>query len=207
MCGNGIRCFARYCYDEGICTETKFPVITLAGEMIVDIVSTTPFLVEINMGKPNFDPAASNIQSSEPFLKRDLNLSNGKQTVSTFFMGNVHTVLWIDDFDKIDPEKLGKEIHDYSAYKEKTNVNMVKVVDNKTLELKTYERGVGMTFACGTGACASVVCGIIEGRCGKKTNVILPYGVLNITEKDNKEIFMRGPATFVAKGIYMEELK
>lgn len=202
MCGNGIRCFARYCRDERICREKTFSVKTLAGTMIVDVISEEPYLVEIDMGKPDFDPAACSINSDKPFFDVQLELEQGSCKVSTFFMGTVHTVLFVDDFESIDAEKLGREICHHEAYPENTNVNMAKVLDDHTIELKTYERGVGMTCACGTGACASVVWAIHEGRCGNEADVLLPYGTLHIKQKENGEVMMTGPASFSADGEY-----
>jgi|GEM_PF-163834 len=216
MCGNGIRCFARYCRENGIAESDSFSVDTLAGIMKVDIsfssIGTDRHAadceVEINMGRPDMEPAACSIVSGDPFLDRQLKLSDGTEArVSSFFMGTVHTVLWDDENDLSDPEALGAQICTHEAYPEKTNVNMARLIDRKTLELKTYERGVGMTCACGTGACAAVVDGIRTGRLEGNTDVLLPYGKLSIRENENGEIMMKGPAAFVAEGGYMEEAK
>lgn len=229
MCGNGIRCFAKYCFDEGICIAEEYPVETLAGIMGVRVVGIKPFLVEVSMGKPDFDPKRCGIKTEEnSFLKQKLRLADGEVEVSCCFMGTIHTVLWLDqtadasgrqttgagteilggiDLEQLDNpalEKLGEEISSHPFFTEKTNVNFVRVVDRGTLRLRTYERGAGMTFACGTGACASVVVGALEGKCDKKAQVMLPYGQLGIVQKPDDEVMMTGPAVRTAQGCFEE---
>lgn len=207
MCGNGIRCFAKYCYDEGITKDADYEVVTLAGIMGVHVAGLDPFLVEINMGKPDFDPVKSAIRTDlDRFLKQDLDVNGQRVQVSSCFMGTVHTVLWLEDYaDTADLEALGREISHHPVYAEQTNVNMVQVIDKNTLKLTTYERGAGMTYACGTGACASVVIGALEGRCEKEANVLLPYGTLHIKQIENDEVFMTGPAVKIGQGSYIGE--
>lgn len=205
MCGNGIRCFAKYCFDEGLRKEEAYPVETLAGTMGVRIVDTDPFLVEIKMGKPDFDPESCKIKTSEnDYLKKQLELKDQLIEVSSCFMGTIHTVVWIKKLEDVDLEKLGEEISNHPIYTEKTNVNMVQVIDRKTIKLMTYERGAGMTYACGTGACASVVVGALEGKCDKEADVILPYGKLHIAQLQDDEVMMTGPAVKIGQGTFEE---
>lgn len=205
MCGNGIRCFAKFCYDEGLCLDQEYEVMTLAGIMGVKVVSSEPFLVEIDMGKPDFNPGRCGIKTEkENFLNETIELKNKQITVSSCFMGTIHTVVWLDDLDKTDLEQLGRELCEHPIYTEKTNVNMVQVMDEKTLKLMTYERGAGMTYACGTGACASVVIGALEGKCGRETDVLLPLGTLHINQRNDDEVMMTGPAVKVGQGIFEE---
>ncbi|MDF2655452.1 MAG: diaminopimelate epimerase [Bacillota bacterium] len=205
MCGNGIRCFAKFCYDEGLCLDKEYEVMTLAGIMGVKVVSSEPFLVEIDMGKPDFNPGRCGIKTEkENFLNETIELKNKQITVSSCFMGTIHTVVWLDDLDKTDLEQLGRELCEHPIYTEKTNVNMVQVMDEKTLKLMTYERGAGMTYACGTGACASVVIGALEGKCGRETDVLLPLGTLHINQRNDDEVMMTGPAVKVGQGIFEE---
>ncbi len=211
MCGNGLRCFAAYCYEEGICTEEIYSVKTMAGTMGIRVVSREPFLVEINMGMPDFDPKRCGIKTDqESFLKQKLQLNNGQIEVSSCFMGTIHTVVWLEQMEitkleklkQADLEKLGEEISNHPVFVEKTNVNFVQILDRKTLKLMTYERGAGMTFACGTGACASVVIGAMEDRCDKEALVLLPYGQLHIVQKTDDIVMMTGPAARIAQGGY-----
>lgn len=203
MCGNGIRCFAKYCYDEAICTDEEYLVETMAGTMGVRVTGKDPFLVEIDMGKPDFDPKRCGIDTDlERFLGQKLRLRNGEIEVSSCFMGTVHTVVWLDRREAADLTALGEEISSHPMFKEKTNVNFVRIIDHKTLKLTTYERGAGMTFACGTGACASVVIGSEEDRCDRAARVMLPYGELSIAQKKDRTVMMTGPAVKIARGYY-----
>lgn len=219
MCGNGIRCFARFCYDEGICRDSEYEVETLAGSMGVKVVSFEPFLVEINMGKPIFAPKNFGVESEDKdFINQKIQVNGETLTVSSCFMGTVHTVIWLDGITQFDAggaidfqegskayqmlESLGEKVESHAIYTEKTNVNMVEVLDENTLKLQTYERGVGMTCACGTGACASLVMGVLEGKCSKEVDVVLPYGTLHITQQEDGTVIMRGPAEKICQGLY-----
>lgn len=205
MCGNGIRCFAAYCYDRGIRKEERYPVKTLAGEMMVHVRKTSPFMAEISMGKPGFCSQDFGVlDGSETFINQKLETTEGCFTVSSCFMGTVHTVVWVEEFPS---ENAARQLSNHPVFSEKTNVNFVKRIDSATLEIKTYERGVGFTFACGTGACASQVFGVREGKTDDKVTVRLPYGELIITQEPDGEIKMAGPAVRVAEGIYIQEEK
>ena len=214
MCGNGLRCFAKFCFDEGICIREEYPVETLAGTMGVRIMGKNPFLVEIDMGKPDFDPKRCGIKTNrDSFLNQKLLLRDGEIKISSCFMGTIHTVVWLDQpetagmdlSNEKDMEQLGEEISNHPVFSEKTNVNFVQILSRKTLKLTTYERGAGMTFACGTGACASVVIGAVQGRCERDAYVLLPYGQLRIEQKSDDTVMMTGPAARTAYGYYEEE--
>ena len=202
MCGNGIRCFAYFCQEEGIRAESSYVVKTLAGDMVVEVTSREPFMARIDMGKPTFDPAAIAVKSDRSdFMKQELEISDGsKWDVNSLFMGTVHTVVFVDDYDGFDIEYVGKKLCEHPTYTEKTNVNFVKVLDENTVEMKTYERGVGMTLACGTGACATAVVADMQGLCKSPVEVILQLGSLNIELKDDGHVFMEGPSVKIAEG-------
>ena len=202
MCGNGIRCFAHFCREEGIAAGESYPVKTLAGDMIVNITCEEPFRVKINMGKPLFSPDDIKVDfNGENFLDRHLSLGDGIDIgINSLFMGTIHTVVFVESFDDIDVPKVGEEICNHPVFKEKTNVNFVKVIDDKTLEMKTYERGVGMTLACGTGACASVVVAGMKGLCGKKADVVLKLGRLGIEVAEDGNVYMEGPSVKILDG-------
>ena len=202
MCGNGIRCFAQYCMDKGIREEAVYPVATLAGEMIVNVTQDEPFRVRINMGKPVMDPAAIGVETDEEnFLGKEIALKDGSTVkVDSFFMGTVHTIVFVDDIDIDVLEPLGEEICNHPVYTEKTNVNFVKVIDQQNLEVLTYERGVGITFACGTGACASVVAASMAGMTGNSADVQLKLGTLGIAIEDDGNVYMEGPSVHILDG-------
>ena len=209
MCGNGIRCFAHYCHQENICRKHVYPVKTLAGVMVVTITGEDPFRVRIRMGKPVFAPEAIGVEApGENFLGQQLTLEDGTCCqIDSLFMGTVHTVVFVEDFDAVDMEGLGKAICNHPVFREKTNVNFVKWIDEKTLALRTYERGVGMTLACGTGACGSVVVAHRRGLCAAETTVRLPLGQLMIQVDDDGNVFMEGPSAKVADGAFCQKEK
>jgi diaminopimelate epimerase len=200
MCGNGIRCFAQYCYDQGIRQEDSYKVKTLAGDMVVDVASRSPFRVKINMGRPILAPSSVGINSDESdYLDKTLELSEGRSVkIDSLFMGTIHTVVMVDDIDSEEIPVIGEEICNHPLFSEKTNVNFVKVVDEETLIVKTYERGVGMTLACGTGACASVVVANMKGLCQRSTKVILALGILQI--EINEDVYMEDPSMKIFDG-------
>lgn len=202
MCGNGIRCFAHFCREEGIASGSSYPVKTLAGDMIVDVTCDEPFRVRINMGKPVFSRKAINADiECEDYMDLDLALQDGSDiSVSSFFMGTIHTVVFVENFEDIDVPRIGEEICNHRFFREKTNVNFVKVIDDATMEVQTYERGVGMTLACGTGACASVVAAGIKGLCGSRADVILKLGTLNIEVAEDGNVYMEGPSEKILDG-------
>lgn len=217
MCGNGIRCFAKYCYDEGIATEDIYPVKTGAGVMIVGVKSREPFLVEIDMGKPDFNAKKSAIDTDLPeFINQKIDtfkiLDSACEdelniTLSTFFMGTIHTVIWEEDGAQawwIEGYESREEfVSNLPIFKEKTNVNVVTPIDRDNIKLKTYERGAGYTLACGTGACASVVYGIREGKLNNKVKVMLPLGELIIRQDEDGTVFMEGPSEKIAEGEFL----
>lgn len=202
MCGNGIRCFAHFCKREGIATEDSYSVKTLAGDMVVEVTCREPFRVKINMGKPLFSSDDIKVDfKGENYLLRNLTLDDGTDIeINSLFMGTIHTVVFMDNLESADIPKLGEEICNHPVFKEKTNVNFVKVVDHETLEVKTYERGVGMTLACGTGACASVLVANMQGRCGKQADVLLKLGKLGISIAEDGNVYMEGPSVRILDG-------
>ena len=202
MCGNGIRCFAHFCREEGIRSESSYPVKTLAGDMIVNVTETEPFRVRINMGRPVLSPAAINVDDSgDDFLGRKLRLRDGSDVdIDSLFMGTVHTVVFTDELDMTLIPQIGGEICEHPVFREKTNVNFVKAIDDETIEMRTYERGVGMTLACGTGACASVVVANMKGLCGSRAEVKLELGSLYISIEEDGCVYMEGPSVKIMDG-------
>lgn len=203
MCGNGIRCFAAFCHDEQITRTAAYDVQTLAGVQKVRILQEAPFRVQIDMGMPDDDPRRIGI--SEPIWGKQLTLADGTAvTLYSLFMGTVHTVVFVDDFDA-DIAEAGRQICTHPLYAEQTNVNFVQVVDDQTMRVRTYERGCGMTLACGTGACAALVCAVREGKMNEKAHVLLEKGELLVELNEQGHVMMSGPAVRVMKGVYEYE--
>ncbi len=207
MCGNGLRCLAHYLYASGF-DAGEFTVKTGAGEMHVEITGEEPFLAKVNMGKPDFTPAKVPVTTDQPeFINQTLTAGGNKYTVSSLFMGTNHTVVFVEDITAVDVEKTGAEIANNPIFPDSTNVNFVQVLDNATLRVRTYERGVGTTLACGTGCCAAAVMAAKLGYTGATVKVQLELGALDI-DVTADGVYMQGPAVRVYDGnISLEHLK
>lgn len=196
MCGNGMRCFAKYLVDEKLINQPRFSVQTLAGNIEVMINEAD---ISVNMGKPNFSSQDLKIKTNlDVFLKQEL---LGVQ-VSSVFIGTIHTVVFVDDLDGVVNSDLGYQICHHEIFADQTNVNFVEVVDYQNFKVRTYERGVGWTLACGTGACASFIIGRLEKKCQDKVFINFENGYLQIQMTTDGHILMHGPAVKVAYGFY-----
>lgn len=205
MCGNGIRCFAKYVFERNIVRKEKFTVETLAGimepELILDDLSNVS-KVKVNMGTPAFEPekVPINIDGKNAFGV-EIDVDGQKYIISSILMGVPHTVLFVDDMNKVDISQLGPKIERHRLFPKKTNVNFVQIIDRSNIIVRTWERGAGATLACGTGSCASVVVSHMNGYTDKKVLVHLVAGKLEIEWKDNL-VYMTGPAEEVFVGEY-----
>lgn len=202
MCGNGIRCFAKFCLDEGIVDADRFDVQTLAGVKTVTVVDREPFFARVAMGKADFSPQAIGVDRSGPALGMAVLAQGQPVVVDSFFLSTVHTVWFVDDPEDPETQRLAGAICESPVYREKTNVNMVQVLDPKTIRMRTWERGVGMTLACGTGACAAAVDAHRLGKCENQVEVLLPKGRLTIQIEEDGSVWMSGPARRIIKGVY-----
>ncbi len=200
MCGNGIRCFAKYVHDKKLVNSNTFSVETLAGIIIPEIQKNGE--IKVNMSKPILEPAKI------PFLG-DKNLNYEIQVNSKAFkinavsMGNPHCVIFIEDnSDLLELAKTyGPKLENHELFPEKTNVEFIKIVSKSEMDLRVYERSCGITLACGTGACASVVAGILNNLTENKVKVNLLGGTLTIEWQGSRsnleyDVFMTGPAKY-----------
>lgn len=194
MCGNGLRCFAQFVVDEAIVDSKRFNVQTKAGMYTIEIKEN---MIDVCMGKPNFSPLIMNIDTKkEEFIQEQL---LGVE-LSAVFMGTAHCVVFADDIMKVMHLDIGETLHQHPIFLKKINVNFVEVTGKETVKMTTYERGVGWTLACGTGACATYVIGKRLGKWNDKLTIDFPYGLMHITTDDNDDIHMIGPATYIATG-------
>lgn len=207
MCGNGIRCFARYLLDNGL---AHFPlsVETLAGVMEIDIADDAHYhpSFKVNMGAPIFEPCRIPVNGfdSDIILSQALHVDGQEYKITCVSMGNPHCVIFVDDADSVPLEEIGPKIEEHPAFPMKTNVEFVQVMQNGELKIRVWERGAGITLACGTGACASVVASILNGLISRKpTTAHLPGGDLIIDWSDSGEVYMTGPAEIVFIGRYI----
>lgn len=200
MCGNGIRCFAKYAYDRQIIKTETFTVETLAGIMTPEITAEhgKAKLVKVNMGKPSFGSQAIPMNiDADKVLAYDLEVNGNTYTVASVLMGVPHTEVFVDDVTKVPLTTLGPAIEKHPLFPRGTNVNFVQIKDDKKIAVRTWERGAGATLACGTGSCASAVMAYEKGLTGRHVEVELYLGSLYIDYEQDGTVFMTGPATEV----------
>lgn len=195
MCGNGMRCFAKYVHSKGIINKHKFSVQTLAGVIIPEILETGK--VQVNMGTPVFDVSRIPTKAADSF---DFEVEGFN--ASAVSMGNPHCVIFTDGDTKKLAAEYGPQIELSPLFPEKTNVEFVEIKSRKKIKIDVWERGCGITMACGTGACASVVAGVKKGLLDNEVSVILPGGELLIHYEEGKNVFMTGDAQRVYSGVW-----
>lgn len=204
MCGNGIRCFSKYVYDNEIVPKTSFNVETLAGIMKpeLNIVNGVVESVRVNMGVPQLSTKSFPINTEEEtFTNKEIKVDNIVYNISVLAVGTIHTIIKVDNVDKVDIEKIGPLIENYHLFPKKTNVNFCEIVDESNIKMITWERGVGQTLACGTGACAAAfICSMLYNT-NEKVKVHVLGGALEIELIDGL-IFMTGPAKLICKGVF-----
>lgn len=194
MCGNGMRCFAKYVYDKGLVKKKAFSVETLAGIIKPELLDNG--LVKVNMGKPVLEDAKI------PFYgERKLNALDKQFDVTPVSMGNPHCVIITEDDPMELAVKYGPIIEKHEYFPEKTNTEFVKVKSRMEIDMRVFERGCGITLACGTGACASVVACVLNNLTEQKVKVNLLGGPVFVewsgsTEDTDKDIFLIGSAEY-----------
>lgn len=192
MCGNGIRCFAKYVFEKNLITEKEFFIETLAGikKVKLDLEHKKVLSVEVNMGEPNVDN-----------IKYIIEIENKQYQIYPVSMGNPHAVCFVQDVEKIDIAKIGKIIENYKYFPNKTNVEFVQIIDRENIKVRVWERGVGETNSCGTGACASSIIAIKEKYVNDNLKVNLVGGNLKIDyDRLKKDIYLTGNAEIVFEG-------
>jgi diaminopimelate epimerase len=204
MCGNGIRCLARYLYEYGLSRKGKQKIETPAGLIETEIRNPKgDFLVKVNMGKPVLVRNVIPVKGSKRFcINENLKVDGRIFNFTAVSLGNPHAVIFVKEFDD-NWQKWGKMIENHPLFPRKINVEFARLLNRRRIELRVWERGAGPTLACGTGACAAVVAGILNGSLERKVAVDFPIGQLLIewNKKDNC-VFMTGPAEKVYEGMY-----
>ncbi|MFB3888497.1 MAG: diaminopimelate epimerase [Candidatus Bathyarchaeia archaeon] len=200
MCGNGIRCFAKFCYETAIVNKTEFIVETLAGPKHVwlTLKGGEVETVRVDMGAPNWDRKALPMQGRGECLNEDLRVDDEVYKVTCLSMGNPHCVIFVDDIDEFPVERVGPKIENHKAFPKRTNVGFVQVLNKNELKVRVWERGCGETLACGTGSSAAAVAANKLGKTGKKVTVHVLGGKLQIELAGN--VFLTGPAEKVFEG-------
>jgi len=207
MCGNGIRCFAKYVYDRGIIKKEKINVETLGGIKIVDmqIINGEVASSKVDMGKATFKASeVPMISENEEFLDEKLNVEGTSYRMTAVSVGNPHAVIFTDDIDAVPLNEVGPAIETHEAFPQKTNVHFVKILSKNEINMTTWERGAGFTYACGTGATSCVLSGFKLGKLDNNVLVHLPGGDLRIEvyeEDGTLGAFMEGDAVLVFDGV------
>lgn len=203
MCGNGIRCFAKYIYDAGYVRKDRLKVETLAGILDLDLEISGGKVqqIRVNMGEPCLDPRKIPVLAgSDLAVEQHLEAAGHKLQFTAVSMGNPHCVIFVPDFEGLAFEILGPAVSTHPIFPKKTNVEFVKIENSNEITLKVWERGAGPTLACGTGACASVVASVLEGRTNRSVTVHLSGGDLKIEWSEDNHVYMTGPAVYVFRG-------
>jgi len=194
QCGNGARCFALYVFEKKLTSKRKLNVETLNGDIRLTINNASN--VTVNMGEPEFTP--SKIPAN--FDNQQKNYSINSQEIGALSMGNPHAVIRVNKIENLEIEITAKDIQNSGYFPEGVNVGFMQINSPNNISLRVYERGVGETQACGTGACAAVVFGVENNLLDNKVRVSLPGGDLDINYEKGSEVFMTGPAVFVFEG-------
>jgi diaminopimelate epimerase len=207
MCGNGIRCVAKYSYDHNLIKgkKTSITVETGRGVLTLGLELNKNDKVEkvcVNMGQPILEPAKIPVAfDGDSVIEKAIDVRNQRMIMTCVSMGNPHAVFFTDDLDSIDIEKVGPRIENHELFPQRVNAHFVRVNSPNDFTMITWERGSGVTLACGTGACACCVAAVLTERCGRKVTAHLPGGDLQIewSQKDNC-VYMTGPTVEVFNG-------
>ena len=197
MCGNGIRCFAQYVYEHGLTQNKELEVETLAGIIRPRIVGD---LVEVDMGEPILEGRKIPVDADGQIVNRPLVVDGRTYTVTCVSMGNPHCVLYLDDIESLDLEKIGPDFEHHPFFPKRVNTEFIKVLSPSEVNMRVWERGAGETWACGTGASAVAVAGVLGGKTERKLRVHLKGGDLFIEWRDNNRVYMTGAAEEVFQG-------
>ncbi len=197
MCGNGIRCFAKYVVDHGLTKKTELEVETLAGIIRPRLMGNQ---VEVDMGEPIVDGRKIPVQADGKVLEQALEVDGKEYRVGCVSMGNPHCVLFVDDLDSLDLQNIGPRFEHHSFFPNRINTEFVKVLGPGEVRMRVWERGAGETWACGTGACAAVVVGAMTGQTKRQVAVHLLGGDLSIDWRPDNRVYMTGGAEEVFQG-------
>ena len=203
MCGNGLRCFAKFVYDNNIVNKDEFEVYTLDGIKKIKIdLNDNKYInsITVNMGRGSFQ--SNNIPvdtDKEVFINEKIHILDKEFIVSSMLMGVPHTVVFVDDINMEEIHKYGPIIEKHEIFPQNTNVNFVKIIDNKNILVRTWERGCGYTLGCGTGMTASVIISNFLNKVDKSVNVTSEGGSIKIS-LINDEAYMSGKAQKICEG-------
>ena len=205
MCGNGIRAFSRYAFENGIVHGTEFSVETLAGIMRPRIILKNGHVdgVRVDMGEPLILADSVPVAVQGRAIGIPLTADGRTFSATALRVGVPHTIVFVDALNEADVPHYGPLIEHDPLFPERTNVDFVEVVDNKHAKMRTWERGCGCTLACGTGACSAAVACVLNGKTGRSVDIEIALGTLHIDwSNEDNHVYMTGPATHVFSGLW-----
>jgi diaminopimelate epimerase len=205
MCGNGIRCFAKYCFENSIVPKLKFTVETLSGVKHVWLTLKEGEVagVKVDMGTPNWKRSSIPMVGHGTCINENLDVDSETCRVTCLSMGNPHCIIFVDKVDNFPVEQIGPKVENNKAFPKRTNVGFVQVLNRDELKVRVWERGVGETLACGTGTCAAVAAANKLGKVGNKIAVQVLGGDYQV--EVNESLFLSGAAEKVFEGSLFKE--
>jgi diaminopimelate epimerase len=200
MCGNGVRCFAKYCYENSIARKSEVTVETLAGVKRVWLTVESGLVqsVKVDMGAPSLERSQIPMLGQGTCINEELQVNGEAYKVACLSVGNPHCVIFVDAVDDFPVQAVGSKIETHRLFPKRTNVEFVQVLSENEVKVRVWERGCGETLACGTGACATVVAGNLLKKLGSKVRVHLLGGDLEVEYAER--LFLNGPAEKVFEG-------
>ena len=199
QCGNGARCFARFVHEEGLTVKDCVVVETASGLLTLNLLADDQ--VRVNMGIPALEPADIPFEASQRAVSYPLQVGDKSLWISAVSMGNPHAVLLVEDVDNAPVASLGPLIERHPRFPQRVNAGFMQVLDRTQIRLRVFERGAGETTACGSGACAAVVAGRLQGLLEAQVRVTLPGGELVVSwAGEDSPVYLTGPATRVYEG-------
>lgn len=205
MCGNATRCIGKYVYDKGLTDKTEITLETNSGIKYLTLFPENGKVesVEVDMGKAILAPKDIPVNSDkERFISEPVEVDGKEYKITCVSMGNPHAIVYMDDIKDLELEKIGPSFENHKLFPDRINTEFIEVIDSHTLNMRVWERGSGETFACGTGACASVVASVLNGYCNhdEEVTVHLRGGDLKITWNSDGTVIMKGPAALICDG-------
>lgn len=204
MCGNGIRCVAKYVYDNGLTNQTKISIVSCGKIKYLELFLTEQKveLVKVNMGEPILKANEIPVKSDhDTVINEEIKVEDSFYYMTCVSMGNPHAVIFKEEVKDLNLEEIGPKFENHHRFPNRINTEFVKVIDRNTVEMRVWERGTGETLACGTGCCATAMACILNNLTESKVKVKVLGGEIEIEyHKDDNLIYMTGPATFVFEG-------
>ncbi|MDD2458478.1 MAG: diaminopimelate epimerase [Eubacteriales bacterium] len=205
MCGNAIRCVAKYVHDRRLTDKTTLEIETLSGIKTLELHlddNRHVVTVTVNMGAPIFEPEQIPVRfAGEKMIEAPIEVAGQTYALTSVSMGNPHTVIFTTGVKDLDLARIGPSFEHLPIFPDRVNTEFCEVIDRQTLRMRVWERGSGETLACGTGACATLAAAVVTGRSDRKAKLELTGGTLEIEwDEASGDIFMTGPAEFVFDG-------